>query len=111
MVRNCSDDGLVGVAQHLAVRLAPDEACRQATPQLSARRLVADAAVETGSEHVQLGLAHRGLQAEKQTVVEQRRMIDAVAIADQRVGKAGEIDEAVANGRCCAQGATPRGRA
>jgi len=55
----------------------------------------ANAAVETGSEHMQLGLAHRPLQPEQQTVVEQRRMIDAVGIPDQRVGKAGKIDEAM----------------
>jgi hypothetical protein len=70
----------------LSGHVAPDEACRQATPQLSALSLVADAAVETGSEHVQLRLAHRALQTEQETVVEQRRMVDAVAIADQRVG-------------------------
>ena len=35
------------------------------------------------------------LSPSKQTVVEQRRMIDAVGIADQRVGEAGEIDEAM----------------
>src|SRR6185369_11424575 len=77
---DCGDDGLVGMEQHLAVRVAPDEACRQATPQLSALSLVADAAVETGSEHMQLGLAHGALEPEQQTVVEQRRMIDAVGI-------------------------------
>ena len=44
---------------------------------------------------MQLGLAHRPLQPEQQTVVEQRRMIDAVGIPDQRVGKAGKIDEAM----------------
>ena len=44
---------------------------------------------------MQLGLTHRPLQPEQQTVVEQRRMIDAVGIPDQRVGKAGKIDEAM----------------
>jgi hypothetical protein len=44
---------------------------------------------------MQPGLAHRPLQPEQQTVVEQRRMIDAVGIPDQRVGEAGEVDEAV----------------
>src|SRR5512145_909356 len=78
----------VGMGMHLQRQLealiakpqphaARDDACRQATPQLSARRLVADAAVETDSEHVQLRLAHRALQTEPQTVVEQRRMINA----------------------------------
>jgi hypothetical protein len=44
---------------------------------------------------MQLGLAHRPLQPEQQTVVEQRRMIDAVGIPDQRVGEAGKINEAM----------------
>ena len=44
---------------------------------------------------MQLGLAHRPLQPEQQTVVEQRRMIDAVGISDQRIGEAGKIDEAM----------------
>ena len=44
---------------------------------------------------MQLGLAHRSFEAEQQTVVEQRRMIDAVGVPDQRVGETGEIDEAV----------------
>ena len=48
-----------------------------------------------GAQHVQLGLAHRSFEAEQQTVVEQRRMIDAVSISDQCVGQPGEIDEAV----------------
>jgi hypothetical protein len=73
-------DGLVGMQQNLAVGLAPHEAHGQAAAQLATGGLVANAAVETGSEHMQLGLAHRPLQPEQQTVVEQRRMIDAVGM-------------------------------
>ena len=90
-----SHDGFVGMKQDLAVGLTPHEAHGQAAAQLATCGLVANAAVETGSEHMQLGLAHRSFEAEQQTVVEQRRMIDAVGVADQRVGKAGEIDQAV----------------
>jgi len=89
------NDGLVGMKQHLAVGLAPHEAHGQATPQLATCGLIANAAVETGAQHMQLGLAHRPLQPEQQTVVEQRWMIDAVGIANQRVGEAGEVDQAV----------------
>ena len=89
------DDGLVGMEAHLAVGLAPDEADGKPTSQLATRRLVANAAVEAGSEHVQLRLAHRAFETEQQPVVEQRRVIDAVSVADQRVGEAGEIDETV----------------
>jgi len=37
----------------------------------------------------------------KQPVIEHRRVIEAVAIADQRVGEAGEIDEAIPFGIVC----------
>src|SRR5262249_36183055 len=85
-------DGLVGMKQNLTVGLTPHEAHGQATPQLATCRLIANPAFQPGSERLQLGLAPRPLQPEQQTVVEQRRMIDAVGIPDQRVGKAGKID-------------------
>ena len=81
-----SNNGLVGMKQNLALGLTPHEAHGQTAPQLAACSLIANAAVETRSEHMQLGLAHRPLQPEQQTVIEQRRMIDAVGISDQRVG-------------------------
>ncbi len=80
---------------HLAIGLAPDEADRQAAAQFAARCLVADAAVEAGAQHMQLGLAHGALEPKQETIVEQGRMIDAVGIADQRVGEPAEVDEAV----------------
>src|SRR6202035_4605168 len=84
-----------GWKAHLAILLAPDEAHGKAAPQLAACRLVADAAVEAGAQDMQFGLAHGALEAEQQAVVEQGGMIDAVAIADQRVGEVAEVDEAV----------------
>ena len=42
---------------------------------------------------MQLRLAHRAFEAKQQPVVEGGRMVDAIAIADQRVGEAGEVDE------------------
>ncbi len=44
---------------------------------------------------MQFGLAHGALEPEQEPVVEQRRMIDAVGIADQCVGETAQIDEAV----------------
>src|SRR5262245_65322700 len=81
--------------QNLAVGFTPHEAHGQDTPQLATCGLIANAAVETGTQHMQLRLAHRSFEAEQQTVVEQCRMIDAVGIPDQRVGEASEVDEAV----------------
>ena len=88
-------DRLIRMEADLAVLLAPDEADRQAAPQFAARGLVADAAVQARAQDMQLGLAHRALETEQQPVVEQRGMIDAVGIADQRVGQAAEIEQAV----------------
>ena len=43
------DDSFVRVQEHLAVLIAPDEANRQAAPELAACRLIANAAVEAGA--------------------------------------------------------------
>src|SRR5215831_6161829 len=79
--------------QHLAIRVAPDKADRQAAPKLAAFCLIANAAVETRAQHVKLGFAHRAFETEQKPIVEERGMIDAVGIANERVGQAGEVDE------------------
>ena len=88
-------DSFVRVETNLAVLLAPDKANRQAAPEFAACRLIANAAIEARAQYVQLCFAHGALQAQQQPVIEHRRVIEAVAIADQRVGEAGEIDEAI----------------
>jgi hypothetical protein len=44
---------------------------------------------------MQLGFTHRTLEAEQQAIVEQRRMIDAVVIANQRVGDTAQLQQAI----------------
>jgi hypothetical protein len=88
-------DGFVRVKPDLAIFVAPDEAYRQAAPEFAARRLVPDAAIEAGTQHVQFRFAHRPLEPEQQTIIEQRGMIETIGIADQRVSETGEIDEAI----------------
>src|SRR5271169_1100143 len=44
---------------------------------------------------MQLSLAHGALEAEQQSVVEHRGMIDSVGIADESVGEAAEIEQAI----------------
>jgi hypothetical protein len=44
---------------------------------------------------MQFDLAHSALEPGQEPVVEQRRMINAVGVADQRVGEAAQINEAV----------------
>jgi hypothetical protein len=89
------DDGLIRVEPDLAVGVTPDEADRQTAAELAACGLVANAAVEAGPQHMQLGLAHGALEPEQKAVVEQGRMVDAVGVADQGIGKAGKVDEAI----------------
>ena len=43
--------------------------------------------IEAGPQGVQLGLAHRSLQAEHEPVVEGSRVVEPVRIADQGVGE------------------------
>ena len=63
--------------------LAPDQSDRQAAAEFSARRLVADAAVEASTKDMELRFAHRALQAEQEAIVEQRRVIHAVRVANR----------------------------
>src|SRR5499427_3708728 len=88
-------DGFIRVKTNFAVFLTPDKTNGQAAPELAARGLIANAAIKTGAQYVQLGFAHCALQPQQESVIEHRRVIEAVAIADQRVGEAGEIDEAI----------------
>ena len=44
---------------------------------------------------MQLSLAHGALETEQQSIVEHRGMIDAVGIADEGVGEAAEIEQAI----------------
>src|ERR1019366_10652999 len=86
---------LIGVEEHLAVPLPPDESDRKAPAELASCRLVADPALEPATEHMQLGLAHRALQAQDEPVVEAGRVIEAVRVADERVGQPAEIEEPI----------------
>jgi hypothetical protein len=76
------DDGLVRMETNLAVRLTPYEADWQTAPELAARRLVTDAAIEASTQHMQFHLAHGALEPEQQPVIEQCRVIKAIGIAD-----------------------------
>src|SRR5271165_1809501 len=55
-------DGFVGMESDFAIGVAPDQSNRQAAPELPARRLVADPAVEASSKDIELRFTHRALQ-------------------------------------------------
>ena len=44
---------------------------------------------------MQFGLAHRAFEVEHQTIVEQRWMIDTVAIADEGIGETAKIEQTI----------------
>ena len=88
-------DGLIRMKQDFAILFSPNEAHRQAAAQFPASGLVADAAVQTGTNDVQLRFAHRALQSEQQSIVEQRRMIDAIVVANESIGDAAELQQAI----------------
>jgi hypothetical protein len=48
---------------------------------------------------VQLGFAHRALEAEQQAIVEAGRIVDAILVEDQGRGQGAELDQAVPIGR------------
>ncbi len=83
-----------GVMHHRAglVVVEPD---RQELAQLTAGGLVPQPGGQPGPDQVQLGLAHRALQAEHQPVVEVGRVIDAVGVGDQRVGHRAQIQQLI----------------
>jgi hypothetical protein len=92
---DCRGHRRIGVKADLAVLFAPDEAHGETATQFAARRFVADAAEQASPQDVQLGLTHRAFQAEHQSVVEHCRVVDPIGVADQSVGQAAEIEQAV----------------
>jgi hypothetical protein len=80
--RNAVADLAVGV-QHDPAGTVIDQTDGQGHLQLTAARLVQDAALQAGLKDVQFGLAHRALQAQQQPVVEARRVVDPVLVEDQ----------------------------
>src|SRR6202023_1102265 len=88
-------DRLIRMKQDLAILFSPDEAHRQSTAQLAACGFVADTAVESGANDMQLGFAHRTLEAKQQAIVEQRGVIDAVVVANESIGDATQFQQTI----------------
>src|SRR5208282_951902 len=86
-VADGGDNGLVGVETDLAIGLAPNKTDRQSSTELTTCCLVANAAVKASPQHMQLGFAHGAFEPEQEAIVEEGWMVDAVSIADQRVGE------------------------
>lgn len=76
-----------------------DQSGGQGAAILPAARLVEDAAAQPCLDDMQFGLAHGALDAEQQAVVEAGRIVDAVFIEDQGIGKSNSIICCPAPGR------------
>jgi predicted RNA methylase len=85
----------VRVKEDLAVGLAPHKPNRQPPAQLAAPRLAALSAIQARPQHMQFGFGHRAFQPQQEPVIEQRRMIEAIGIGNQRVGEPGQFNEPV----------------
>ena len=68
---------------------------RQPHLELTTPSLVENAALQAGLQDVQLGLAHRALQAEQQPVVEVRRVVHTIFVADDRARHGGQLEQAL----------------
>ncbi len=80
-------------AEHDPIVVVTVEPNRQRQAQLAALGLVAQPAIQPGTNQVQLGLRHRALQAEQQPVVEVGRRVHAVGVGDQRAGQRAQIKQ------------------
>ena len=86
---------------HLGVRVddrvavvVVDVPDRQREAQLATLRRGPFGALEPPGQEVQLGLGHWFLQAQQEPVVEVGQVVDAIGVDDQRVGQAGQLQQA-----------------
>ena len=80
---------------YLAVLFSPHEPHGQAAPQFAACGFIANSTFESGAEDMKFCFRHDALQSEHQPIIKKRRMIETIAISDQSVGDAAEIEEAI----------------
>ena len=90
-----SGDGLIRMEQDFTILFSPDHAHGQAAAQFSASGLVANASVQAGANDVELGFTHRALESQQKSIVEQRRMINAIVVANESIGDAAEFQQAI----------------
>ena len=76
---------------------------RQQLPQLAPCRLMPQAGIQPGPQHMQLGLAHRALQPEHQPVVVVAGVIQPVRIGDQGVGHRTQVQQVIPVGVAAGQ--------
>src|SRR5262249_25646688 len=80
---------------YFAILLAPNQPHGKTAPKFATSSLVANAAKKPCPQYMRLGFAHGALEAEYQAIIEQRRMINAVAITDEGIGEPAKIEQAI----------------
>src|SRR6516164_3949952 len=98
-----ADYTFIRMETNFAFLFSPHEAHWQAATQFAAGCFVANSPLQSRAQDVKFCLRHNTLQPENQAIVEKRRMIDAVAISDQSVGHAAEIEQAIPVGMVARQ--------
>jgi hypothetical protein len=95
-------DLLVRIEPYLSIRQI-DEAYRRSHFQFAAARLVEYAAAHACFQKMQFSLAKFALQAEQKSVVEGRRVVEAILIEDQGSRNGAQLDQPVPIGRISSQ--------
>jgi hypothetical protein len=72
--------------------------CKSPVRRMRMRPLRQDA------QDMQLGFARCAFEAGAARIIEHRRMITPIGIADERVGETADIEQAGINRHCCARG-------
>ena len=85
---------LIRVEHHRSIRMV-NQANRQRHFQFATTRLAANTTLKARLQYMEFRLAHGALQAEQQTVIEMRRVVDAVLVEDQRPSERGQFEQAV----------------
>jgi len=83
-----------GIEHNLAGRVI-DEPDGQRDGEFASPGFGELAAAQAGPDEVQLGLAHGALEPEEEPVVELAGVVEAVLVADQRVGERADLQQPV----------------
>ncbi len=94
-------DSLIRMEEDFAVIFPPEKANREASSQLSPGGLIADASLESGTDDMQFSFGHSSFQSEKEPIVKESGVVEAIFVADQGVGDAAQIEESIPIGHYC----------
>src|SRR5258708_36498115 len=93
---------------HFTILFTPNKPHGKTAPKFPTSSLVANPTKQPCPQYMRLGFAHGALETEYQAIVEQRRMINAVAITDETTGAPAETEQAIPLSVAAAEAAPPR---